>query len=90
MANPRIAVWINAGDYAAFAQLIPNDPDFPDAFDVWYQQTTEQIAKLEARGVIVKKVVVDPQKFAAYCRASGLKADYTSLHAFAISLDRRG
>ena len=34
---------------------------------------TEQVASMEANGIVVQKVIIIPQEFAAWCKASGLQ-----------------
>lgn len=82
--QPRIAVWINRDDYDAFKGLSPNDPDLPDAYDDWLKIATEQAAKLEASSIPVEKVIINPQQFAAYCRASGIDTNNVTRGGFAI------
>ncbi len=79
-----IAPWFEREDYDSFKALVPDDPDFPDTFDEWLKLASEQAAKYEARGGF-EKVIVNPQEFAVWCRASGLDANSTTLGAFAVS-----
>lgn len=87
MPSFRVAVWIKREDYPAFAELMPSDPEFPHTFDEWDKMTSEVVAKLEAQGTSIKKIVVDPKEFAHYCKQSGLAASSHVLGAFAVALD---
>ena len=44
---------------------------------------------MEARGLVPRKTVINPEKFAAYCAASGLDQDVETLRAFAVIVDRQ-
>src|SRR5438552_17269405 len=79
-SRPQPAIWIRREDYDAFKRLSPNDPDFPDTYDEWFKDATEQIAKSESRGLVVDRIVVDPQQFAAFCKAGGIETNYAIRH----------
>jgi len=87
--QPQFAIWIERNDYDSIKALSPEEPDWPDTYDEWLQRATEQIAKTESRGVVVDKMVINPQEFAAYCKASGIEPNNVTLGAFAIVLARR-
>jgi hypothetical protein len=85
----RIVVWITKDDYPAFRRLFPDYPAFPASYDVWEQITRKQIAELEAIGDTIRTPVIHPEHFTAYCDASGINYNMTSLYAFADITDRQ-
>ena len=85
MTTNRIAAWINREGYDAIKRFTPNDPGLPDTFDEWLKHASEQIANLEANGIVVEKVIIDPQELATYCRASGIEPDRVGREAFAVA-----
>jgi hypothetical protein len=85
MPVARIAVWFRREDYDAFKRLSPSDPDLPDTFDEWFKIATEQIAKLEAKKIAIKKMVIDPKQLAEYCSRSKIKPDRVGREAFAVA-----
>jgi hypothetical protein len=87
--QPKVAVWIERKYYDALKALSPNDSDLPDTYDEWFKLATEQIAKLEASSITVNKVVINPQEFAAWCKASGVETNNATLGGFAIALHHK-
>jgi hypothetical protein len=87
--QPQPAIWIQREDYDAFKRLSLNDPDLPHTYDEWLKVATEQIAKSEAGGLVVDRIVVDPQQFAAFCKAGGIETNYTTLRGYVIALNRK-
>ena len=64
--------------------------DLPDTFDEWAKGAADIDRRLKARGVRVDRIIIDPDGFAAWARARGLRRDEAARRAFAISKDRRG
>jgi hypothetical protein len=50
---------------------------------------TEQASQFEAQGIATEKVIMNPQKFAAYCRRYGIKPNNVGRLTFALSENRR-
>jgi hypothetical protein len=84
MSNPSYYPWIRREDYESFRRICPDDLDFPDTYEAWFQLAEKHIGQAEARGVLVHKVEVYPQEFAAWGRASGIETNGATLNAFAI------
>jgi hypothetical protein len=55
--------------------LSPTEYNLPDTFDEWNEIATKQAAQMEANGMIVEKVIINPQEFALWCEARNVKAD---------------
>jgi hypothetical protein len=82
MAKRNIALF-RSEDYQTIKSLLSDDP-FPESFDEWRKATDKQIAELSAGSIVLVKVVVDPQEFVAFCKASGFECDTASLGAFTV------
>lgn len=85
MTTPTTAVWLNRENYPTFKRLMPGDPYLCDTFDEWLETATEQIAKLKSNGITVEKIIPEPQKFAAYCKATGQKPNGIMLMGFCVA-----
>ncbi len=73
MRRPAIA-WFTRRNYPRHRALDP--AGLPLTFDDWQSRFTEP-SKVSVR------VVIDPAKFAAWCRAQGREADAAARNAFA-------
>jgi hypothetical protein len=89
MSNPSYMPWIRREDYEAFRRLTPKD-DLPNTFDEWFDRAMKLIRDHEAHRRRVNKVEVEPQQFSAWCRASGVNPNDTTLGAFAVKLANDG
>jgi hypothetical protein len=76
--------WFERDDYERVRRLIPNDKQIPGSFEDWEQVATKQIAELEARGIEIRKVVVDPTEYSLFCEANGLERCIASLGTFVV------
>ncbi len=85
---PRIMGWLRREDYEAFKLLSPDDSDLPDTFDEWLKLASQEIKYLKANNIIVKEVTIDPEEFAAYCRASGVDPNSHTRAAFTVAEER--
>ncbi len=75
-------------DYETFRRLLP-DVEWPEAFEQWLQACEQRIAEYDAQGDEVVKVVVDPKKFARWCRQSGVDHNRATIDAYAVALGRK-
>ena len=83
MAEKRVVPWVHEADYEALTRVCLG---VPDNFADWLQLRLDEVAKLEAIGVACEKVIIDPRKFAAYCRECGYdKGNLVLLGAFAVA-----
>jgi hypothetical protein len=53
-------------DYDRVRQLVPNAEALPLTFDDWQKGALETISKMEKADFVVRQIVVDPMKFAAW------------------------
>ncbi len=83
MPRSTIVPWFTPQNYDVIKRAIKIDANLPDTYDKWFNLQTKRIAEIEARGTIVYKVVIDPNEFARYCRASGHQQNGAMLRAYA-------
>jgi hypothetical protein len=79
MPKSQVIPWFSRDNYDSIARLVD---DFPDTFDKWLEAATERVLKHEARGVTIIKAHIDPEKFAAWCRAIGQECNSATLGAY--------
>ena len=89
MLGRKVVIWFRREDYDAIRRLIPNEPNLPNTFDEWLEAATRQVQKLKAPHAVIRRAIVDPREFAAYCNASGVDHSWTILRAFAVLIDRQ-
>ena len=70
--------WYRKKDWPRWLKL---DPEFQPDYDHWLKRMEGQIAALEKQGVLIEKVVVDPDKFLAWCKFQGCDPASTSARA---------
>ena len=80
--------WFEREDYDLIRRLIPNDKQLPGSFDQWEQGANKQIAQLEARGISIRKIMVDPKKYTVYCEVRGMSHSIATLGAFVMEVSR--
>jgi hypothetical protein len=88
MARTQIIPWFDRENYDAIRGLVGDDA-IPDAFNEWLEATIKLVDEGTARGIAMEKVVIDPQQFAAWCLASGLQHNLTTLRAFSVTVARK-
>jgi len=87
--STRIVYWFDQNDYDAIRQLFADDLQLPESFDQWAEAVEKETREMEARGLVPRKTVIKPEKFAAYCAASGLDQNVETLRAFAVIVDQQ-
>jgi hypothetical protein len=80
--------WFLRQHYDVIKRLVA-DRSMPDTFEEWLEVATEYVEKMQARGVIVKTVVIDPEQFDAYCRACRASHFKATLAEFAVVMTRK-
>ena len=88
MAKSIPFYWFEREDYELVRRLIPNDRHFPGSFDQWERNAIKEIAQLEACGISVRRVMVDPREYAAYCDARGMSHSIATLGTFVIDASK--
>ena len=69
-------------DYDAVRALINDEPTLFDTFDQWLDEADKRILKFSAKGLPVKKVIVDPEAFVTFCRSGAIASNRSSLISF--------
>jgi hypothetical protein len=86
---PHVAAWFRREDYERIRAIMDDGDKPPPAFDDWEMKAKEQLSQAAAAGVTIKPVIVDPDKFLAYCEARNLsKRGRRELAQFAIEQER--
>jgi hypothetical protein len=70
--------WFRKKDWPRWLEL---DPEFQPDYDYWLKRMKGQIEALEKAGILVERVVVDPDKFVAWCNFQGCDPASTSARA---------
>jgi hypothetical protein len=83
MSRKRLCAWFRREDYDAVRALLADD-SISGTFEQWLEQETERVREAEAAGVVVHKVIIDPQQFANYCRSIGQDCNFATLGAFTL------
>lgn len=65
---PHFAAWFRRKDYQRIRQIMDDGDGFPPAFDEWEKLAKSQVAGAAAHGVVIKPVILDPDKFLTFCR----------------------
>jgi hypothetical protein len=70
------APWYRREDYERIRGMMDDIDNFPETFDEWNDLAESQLADFVAQGMPVEKVIVDPDRFAAFCAQAKIKPDY--------------
>jgi len=70
--------WYRKKDWPRWLDL---DPNFEPDYDYWLKRSEGQIAALEKEGMLIEKVMVDPDTFVAWCKFQGCDPASTSARA---------
>ena len=70
VTKAKIGPAIREEDYESFRKL---SPDLPDTFGEWASNAADIDRRLKDRGVTLDRIVIDPDGFAAWTRARGMK-----------------
>jgi hypothetical protein len=68
-------VWYRREDYARLKQMFPDGDRLPETFEGWCEKLKEVRDVLTSRGILLRRVYLDPENFPAWCEARGLKMD---------------
>lgn len=86
-SNPTTVVaaaWFRREDYPRIIEIA--EDAMPPTFDEFEARMTQTIAGMEARGIVCRKVLVDPNELIAFARNSGAKIDSKTRSQFAVFL----
>jgi hypothetical protein len=88
VARNRYIPWIERNNYDAVKRMIADD-SMPNTLEEWIDKTLKQINEWLAAGIVVEKVVVNPDQFTAWCLASGVDHNLATLGAFTVAIARK-
>jgi hypothetical protein len=63
------AAWFRREDYDHIREIMEDGERLPPSFDQWEQLAKSQVENAKRGGIIIKPVMLDPDKFIAFCRA---------------------
>jgi hypothetical protein len=85
----HVAAWFRREDYERIREIMDDGDRLPPAFDEWERTAKEQLSQAAANGVTITPVVLDPDKFLAYCKEKNLSGrGGAERAAFAIEQER--
>ena len=59
--STRIVYWFDRNDYDAIRQLFADDLQLPESFDQWAEAVENETREMEARNLVPRKTVIDPE-----------------------------
>jgi hypothetical protein len=78
------AAWFRPEDYQRIREIA--DDEMPATFDEFETKMSTMIDGITAKGVVCRKMLIDPDELLAFARASGAKIDTKTRSQFAIFL----
>jgi hypothetical protein len=69
-----VIAWYRREDYDRIYSLAPNGGGMEPTFDDWQRFVDGAMPAIEARGVPIKKVIIEPDDFAGWLRAQNLES----------------
>jgi hypothetical protein len=78
------AAWFRREDYDRIRKIMEDSERLPPSFDQWEQLAKSQVENAKRGGIIIKPVMLDPDKFIAFCRAKKMRPDGPALVKFAV------
>jgi hypothetical protein len=64
----HLSPWYRLEDYPRIREIMDDGDKMPKSFGEWVRAVNRQHAEAEAHGVITMKVILDPDKFVAFCK----------------------
>ena len=77
--------WYRSEDYDRARAMMDDANNFPASFEDWLQLANDQIAKFAAQGVVVEKIILDPEEFRAFCAGQKIKPDQQARMSYAVA-----
>jgi hypothetical protein len=78
------AAWFRREDYDRIREIMEDGERLPPSFDQWEQLAKSQVENAKRGGIIIKPVMLDPDKFIAFCRAKKMRHDGPARAKFAV------
>jgi hypothetical protein len=80
------AFWIRRQDYERIRSMVDDPDNLSGSFDEWLEIAQQHEAQFIAQGMPVERMVVDPYRFATWCRKRKIKADQKARMEYALHL----
>ncbi len=68
-------VWYRQADWLRLRMLFPDANKLPDTYGEWLASAERLMAQLKRDGISTERVLLDPDRFSAWCAARGLPLD---------------
>lgn len=75
--------WYAPATYVRAIALMEDRAEFPSAFEAWRREAELRLRRLESEGIVVYRVIIDPEEFAAWCRRQDVVPNATARERFA-------
>lgn len=85
-----LLAWYKRPQWPRLRELSAEPAKLAETYDEWLAQAQAQLAELRARGLGVKRVIVDVEELADWCRRNGRPVDPAAAAAFAATLVEQG
>ncbi|MCB1510056.1 MAG: hypothetical protein KDJ36_04075 [Hyphomicrobiaceae bacterium] len=79
--------WFREEDWPRWLEI---DPNFQPDYQHWLSRSEHALRDLAAKGMNVKKVMMDPDEFLAWCKKHGYASDAQNTRAMYVSLAAAG
>ncbi|HEX2135921.1 MAG TPA: hypothetical protein VHG30_08440 [Microvirga sp.] len=83
VSTPLAVPWFRAGDYARCREMMDDRDRLPSTFAEWERGAQDRLDGLSGFGQSLEIVEIDPDEFAAFCAAQGLRPNGMARNAYA-------
>jgi hypothetical protein len=70
--------WYSRQDYRRVLEIMDDAAEMPTTFDQWLNRAEAIERELKRAGHVAVRAIIEPEEFAAWCRAKGLNIDAKS------------
>ena len=75
--------WFLEEDYSLALKIMLDAHVLPRTYDTWRKKAESQEREWKAKGFLVIRAIIDPEKFPTWCAKAGLNIDAKARTAFA-------
>ncbi len=80
----RVAMpWFEPGQYRSARAIMSDADKLPADHDLWAMSANQVAQELERAGLVIVRVLIEPDAFTDWCRERGIPADSKARHAYA-------
>ena len=83
VSTPLGVPWFRAHDYARCREMMDDRDKLPATFSAWEREAQDRLEGLLDFSCSLEKVEIDPERFAAFCQAQGLRPSAMARNAYA-------